>query len=213
MNNAIILASKSPRRIELLEKAGFVVTSIPANTEENINPQWGPEETVINLSMEKAQAVRNVLKQIIGDSNNDYVNFPSNYSALTAVLSEDLPIIAADTIVYLDNIIGKPRDKDDALSILMKLSGKEHKVYTGVIILSLLDGSRKISFVDETSVFFKEYSPHDIEDYLNTDEPYDKAGAYAIQGYFGRFIDHIEGDYSNVMGLPIPRLLEELKNF
>lgn len=188
MQKSIILASKSPRRIELLEKAGFDVIVMPADIDEYVDPALAPEEVVKSLALQKATAVKDA-----------------------CTFSTDAPIIAADTIVYLDEIIGKPAHRADAEKILMHLSGKEHQVYTGVAILSLLD-DEKIVFAEKTSVFFKPYTLEDLQEYLDTDEPYDKAGAYAIQGYFGQFIDRIDGDYSNVMGLPVDAVIQHLQN-
>ena len=188
MNKDIILASSSPRRIELLTKEGFNIQVIPAHIEEKTDPNLGPEDTVISLALQKTQAVA------------DSADNPTG-----------LPVIGADTIVYLNKIIGKPKDRDDALNILMELSGKEHQVYTGVAILKPGDGKlESTTFAEKTSVWFKDYSLEDISDYLDSEEPYDKAGAYAIQGYFSRFIDHIDGDYDNVMGLPVTALLKHL---
>ena len=187
MDKRIVLASSSPRRIELLKREGLQITVIPADIDESLPDDIGPEEAVKSLALKKASYVANTVS--------------------TDVLSS-VPIIAADTVVYLNSIIGKPRSREDALRILMDLSGKEHYVYTGVAIIT----SKQKVFCEETRVVFKDYSPADLEDYLSTEEPYDKAGAYAIQGYFSRFIDHIDGDYDNVVGLPVTRLLQELQN-
>ena len=186
MEKKIILASKSPRRIELLTKAGFDVDVKPADIDEIVEPGLKPHEVVMSLAKQKAHAVRNAV-----DVGNDI-------------------IVAADTIVYLDEIIGKPTGREDAEKILMHLSGKSHQVYSGVAILT---SNAEVIFAERTDVFFKKYTADDIQDYLDTEEPYDKAGAYAIQGYFGRFIDHIEGDYDNVMGLPMNSLLKMLAPF
>ena len=186
MEKKIILASKSPRRIELLTKAGFDVVVKPADINEVVDPELKPHEVVMSLAKQKAYAVR------------DSINPGSDI------------IIAADTIVYLDEIIGKPIDRADAERILMCLSGKEHRVYSGVAILS---PNAEVIFFFFFDVFFKSYTVEELQEYLDTDEPYDKAGAYAIQGYFGRFIDHIEGDYDNVMGLPVNSLIRYLKPY
>ena len=186
MEKKIILASKSPRRIELLTKAGFDVDVKPADIDEIVEPGLKPHEVVMSLAKQKAHAVRNTV-----DVGNDI-------------------IVAADTTVYLDEIIGKPTGREDAEKILMHLSGKSHQVYSGVAILT---SNAEVIFAERTDVFFKKYTADEIQDYLDTEEPYDKAGAYAIQGYFGRFIDHIEGDYDNVMGLPMNSLLKMLAPF
>ena len=198
MKKCIILASSSPRRIELLEKAGFDITVSPSDIDEIVNEDLSPEELVMDLAKQKAHAVK---EKLLSEGQD-----------ITS------PIVAADTIVYLGRVIGKPKDRNDALAILMELSGKHHSVYTGVCIISpdpaSDDSPTRLSercFSDHTKVYFKSYTPEDLTDYLNTDEPYDKAGAYAIQGYFGRFIDHIDGDDDNVMGLPVTRLIAELQ--
>ncbi len=222
MKKKVILASGSPRRVELIKKAGFDPIIIPANIEESVPSGLSPEETVMHLAFQKASAVRRMLGGMMGMMNDvsEKADINDQETIRTSLLSENLPIIGADTIVYFDEevndnastsgIIGKPKDRDDALDILMALSGKPHKVYTGVAILPLLSSQEDQIFFDETTVFFKSYTPDDLQEYLDTDEPYDKAGAYAIQGYFGRFIDHIEGDYDNVMGLPVTKLVEHL---
>ena len=118
-------------------------------------------------------------------------------------------VIAADTIVeYEGKIIGKPKSKEDAKQMIEAISGRKHRVYTAVCIYNSIVKSYE-SFVEETSVEVAELSDEEIEDYLDKKEPYDKAGAYAIQGYFSRYIVGIEGDYYNVMGLPIGRLYRE----
>ena len=215
----IILASKSPRRIELLTKAGFDVEVVPANINEVIAPGLAPADVVKKLALQKASAVRRELDEKRANIEKE------------EICDNDI-IVAADTIVYLDGIIGKPNDREDAEKILMDLSGKTHQVYTGVAIIytgeakecaactkgcpsSCAKKARKnaryaLVFSERTDVFFKSYTLDEIQDYLDSDEPYDKAGAYAIQGYFGRFIDHIDGDYNNVMGLPVDALIEKL---
>lgn len=119
-------------------------------------------------------------------------------------------VIAADTVVTLEGqIIGKPRSTDDARHILEQLSSHTHSVLTGVALIRLPDGERR-NFVETTNVHFSPLSPEEITRYLDTDEPYDKAGAYAIQGRAGRYIQRIEGCYFNVVGLPLARLSMEL---
>lgn len=204
MKRTIILASGSPRRIELLRNSGFDPIVIPANIEETIDESLSPDELVQSLAFQKADSVRSIISDMIGLPSSGEPNIIGDELQLfnsTELLSGNPLIIGADTIVYLNGkIIGKPINKDDAISILMDLMGKEHQVYTGVAMLPLR--GENMIFSERTSVFFKEYTVEDLEEYLNTDEPYDKAGAYAIQGYFARFIDHIEGDYENVIGLP-----------
>lgn len=229
MNKKIILASKSPRRIELLKKAGFDVVVIPADIDEYVDPELSPNEVVKTLALQKARAVRDMLLSSTTPENDN----PCSTSPSCSESNMPAPILAADTIVYLNQIIGKPTDRNDAEKILMKLSGKVHQVYTGVAIIypktdNKIEGCNSgctgckmrcannprnkaghaLIFSERTNVFFKSYTKEEIQDYLDTDEPYDKAGAYAIQGYFGQFIDHIDGSFSNVMGLPVERLLD-----
>ena len=164
-----ILASGSPRRRELLEMLGVPDLTIrPAKGPERATPGAGPEQTVRELSLHKAQEVAQTCAP------------------------EDI-IIAADTIVYLDGaILGKPRDHDDAVRMLTALSGREHIVYTGVAVRS--------------AVHFRPLTSGEIERYIATGEPMDKAGAYGIQGRGALFVAHLDGDYFNVMGLPLCRL-------
>jgi len=183
----IVLASGSPRRRELLEKIGiegFVV--LPDTSEEAITPGLTPEEQVIKLSVQKAQ-------NVAGSCNAD-----------------DL-IIAADTIVYLgEEPLGKPETEKDAELMLKKLSGCKHQVYTGV---TLLKGQKLISTAEKTDVYFREVTENEIKEYVKTGEPMDKAGSYAAQGKAAVFVERIEGDFFNVMGLPLCKLSTMLKEF
>ena len=122
---------------------------------------------------------------------------------------KDFVVISADTIVAIEGkILGKPKDKSDAIQMLKSLSGRKHSVYTAVFVYNSLKDSYE-SFVEDTPVEVASLSSEEIEDYLEKKEPYDKAGAYAIQGYFSRYIVGIEGDYYNVMGLPVGRLYRD----
>ena len=193
MNSKYILASGSPRRIEMMKNHGFNPEILPADIEENIPVNHGMKDTVMFLSLKKAQWVRE--KYL-----NDYPD------------ADDHTIIAADTIVYYDGeIMGKPKDFDDGFNMLSKLNGKCHQVATGVTILDLLSGEGK-TFVEVTDVYFKKYTDEWLIDYLHTDEAYDKAGGYAIQGQFAECIDHFDGDYNTVIGFPWDRILKELKD-
>ena len=175
-----ILASGSPRRRELLEMLGVPDLTIrPATGPERATPGAGPEQTVRELSLHKAQEVAQTCAP------------------------EDI-IIAADTIVYLDGaILGKPKDHDDAVRMLTALSGREHIVYTGVAVLR---GGELRQAAEQTAVRFRALTPAEIERYIATGEPMDKAGAYGIQGRGALFVAHLDGDYFNVMGLPLCRL-------
>ena len=176
----IILASQSPRRRELLERmglAGFRVVS--PDVDEHMEEDLPPAQLVCRLSQRKARAVR----EQVGD--------------------EGL-IIAADTVVALDGaVLGKPADELAAFKMFSTLSGVRHQVYTGLTVLR--GGEEHIEY-EVTDVSFRELTQGEIEDYIRTGEPMDKAGAYGIQGYGALFISGIQGDYYNVMGLPVCRL-------
>ena len=183
----IVLASGSPRRLELLKKIGIEDFTVMADTsEEIITPGLSPEEQVIKLSLQKA---RNV----------------------AVMCNEDDIIIAADTIVYLeDKPLGKPDSKTDAVEMLKELSGRRHSVYTGVTIIS---EDKQISHAERTDVSFREISDSEIKAYVETGEPLDKAGSYAAQGRAAVFVERIVGDFFNVMGLPLCKLSQMLKEF
>ena len=184
----IILASQSPRRRELLTQIGLKFEVIPSTVEEVIT-SINPVEVVQELAQQKARDVANV--------------------AAKETPKESLLVIGADTIVvYEGKILGKPEDKEDAVRMLAMLQGKEHSVYTGV---ALLTGEQEIIFAEETRVQMCPMTPEEILWYVNTGEPMDKAGAYGIQGLCARFIRQIQGDYNNVVGLPVGRIYQELK--
>lgn len=180
-----ILASASPRRKQLLEWAEIDFEVMAAHSDESFPPHLAAEEVAIHIAQHKARAVRDK----IGNAR---------------------PIIAADTIVVLENeIIGKPSDRQDAINILSKLSGKTHKVITGVAII----GAEEEYFADVTEVEFNQLSQKEIEFYIDKYQPYDKAGAYAIQEWIGVIgIKRINGDFYNVMGLPVSKVVQALKN-
>jgi septum formation protein len=183
----IILASTSPRRRELLEKTGIVFEIVPSSYEEDVSLNMSPAELVIFLSKGKAEDVSN-----------------KNPGAV---------IIGADTIIAFDNkVLGKPHTKENAKETLSMLGGKKHSVVTGFTIIEK-SANKSVSKAVETKVYFKNLTDKEIEDYINTGEPLDKAGAYAIQGIGKKLIEKIEGDYSNVMGLPVLNVLETLKEF
>jgi len=183
----IILASGSPRRKQLLELAEIPFEIIVSYVEESFPQEFSPSQTAMHVAENKAVAVQRSL-------NN----------------SNKQTILAADTLVVLeDEILGKPADRKEAINILKKLSGKTHKVITGVCILS---SSNRIIFSEETEVEFKPLSKKQIEYYVDNYQPYDKAGAYAIQEWIGAIgINCIKGDFYNVMGLPVSRVVEELQ--
>lgn len=182
--NKIILASQSPRRKQLLEWAEIKFDIIVSETDETFPPDLSFEEAVIHIARNKALAV---------ETRNP----------------EGLPILAADTIVVCEGeILGKPVNREEAITMLQKLSGRMHKVITGVTILF---DNREISFADTTSVHFHAITEEQVSYYVDHYQPYDKAGAYAIQEWIGvTGIKSINGDFYNVMGLPVSRVIQEL---
>jgi septum formation protein len=191
----IILASQSPRRKMLLEWAEVDFEVIVKHTDEIVDPELPIEEVPVAIAREKALAVKQELTRWAeGRTEN----------------STHLPILAADTIVVLNNrIIGKPANREEAIQFLMELSGQTHKVITGVVLLT---ANNTFAFADTTSVTFYELTQQQVEYYVNKYEPYDKAGAYAIQEWIGvTGIQSIEGDFYNVMGLPVSRVLQLLR--
>lgn len=181
----IVLASASPRRRELLSMLGVEnFRVIPALGEEIAEPGLSPDALVCALSLAKAQEV-------------------------AAQCPETSLVIAADTVVALDGqIMGKPADKQDAFRMLSSLSGRAHTVYTGVTVLL---GGRVLTAAEQTCVRFREMSAREIRAYIDTGEPMDKAGAYGAQGLGALFVEGIEGDFFNVMGLPLCRLSKMLE--
>lgn len=183
----IILASASPRRKELLERAGVQFEIRPGNGEEHITSNK-PEEIVKELSEQKAMAAV----------------FPAE---------EGTVIIGSDTIVAFEGkVLGKPSDEEDAVKTLLMLQGNTHQVYTGVTVLEYRGGQwRKLVFAERTDVTFYPVSENEIREYVKTGEPMDKAGSYGIQGLFGIYVKGISGEYANVVGLPVGRLFYETK--
>jgi len=180
----LILASASPRRAEILRNAGFTFEVQPAHVDETLLPGEPAEAYVRRVATAKAAAAAKSLEA----------------NASRAV------VIGADTVVVVDGrILGKPADAGHARRMLRLLSGRDHDVLTGLSFLTMPAGAETVH-VESTRVSFLPLSDEDIEDYLLTGEPFDKAGAYGIQGIGGRFISCVEGCYFNVMGLPISRL-------
>jgi septum formation protein len=174
-----ILASNSPRRRELLNMLALDFQVVPSEIEESIPAGEPPELATTDIAMEKAlDAAKRVPQGSI--------------------------VIGADTLVYLDGSpLGKPRDDREAARMLRLLSGRTHRVYTGVAVI---DGDRRLAEYERTDVTFREIDDDEIESYIKTGEPLDKAGAYGIQGWGSLFVERIRGDYYNVVGLPVFRL-------
>jgi septum formation protein len=209
----LILASASPRRRELLTQAGFVFQVHPAHIPEDLIPDEDPIAYVTRLAREKAQAVfdeltaasRNVEKLIPVKGTGFSPYRKQTESTWALALEEFLPralcVLGADTTVTLDDqILGKPENPADAARMLRLLSGRTHRVITGVAVVS--EASTEVA-AEVTSVRFLTLTDEEIAAYIATGEPMDKAGAYAIQGRAARWIPRIEGDYFNVVGLPI----------
>ncbi len=181
----LILASASPRRRELLAQAGFAFEVAPAHIDETRREGEAAKDYVRRLALEKAQLIAE--------------RFP------------EAVVLGADTTVVLgDDILNKPNDLEDARAMLLSLAGRGHKVHTGVAVVSA-GGSQ--SHVETTTVYFRDVSGEELETYLASGDSLDKAGAYGIQGYAARWIPGIEGDFFNVMGLPIAAVVEMLRGF
>ena len=201
-NIRIILASKSPRRKELLENAGFEIVIIPSEAEENIDVKE-PTEMVKTLSYIKAVSVYENIK-------DKKVSVDDTEENLNTDLNENDIVLGADTVVYAGGIIlGKPKNKEDAREMIKMLSGNVHSVFTGFTIVQS-DG-KSVTDYSETKVYVYPMTDEEIEDYISTNEPYDKAGAYGIQGIFGKYVEKIDGDYNNVVGLPVSKIIYTLK--
>ena len=185
----MILASGSPRRIHMMEQKGYRPLVFPTKAEETLPFPMEKETAVMYLAYKKALwAEHHLTDEQKKDSS---------------------VIIAADTIVYKDKIIGKPASEQEAFEILSLLRGNYHYVLTGVCLLLPEKPAGRL-FYETTKVFFKDYTDETLTAYVKTGEPYDKAGGYAIQGTFEKYIDHIEGDYENVIGFPWERIEKEL---
>jgi len=181
----IILASGSPRRREILANTNVKFTVITSDIDEKIFEDEEPTQLVLRLAFEKCMGV--ALK-----NPNDLV-------------------IGADTIVVLDNkILGKPKDEEEAFDMLSKLSNREHQVITGISIVNLANEKKLVDYAI-SNVKFKKLTDQDIKDYISTKECLDKAGSYGIQGYGALLVEEIKGDYFNIVGLPISKLSDILK--
>lgn len=182
----LILASGSPRRRQLLEQIGLTFVVRSSDVDESVSPGLTPAQVVESLSARKGEAV--AAEAAPGDL-----------------------VLSADTVVALDGaILGKPRDRAEAEAMLTALSGRTHQVYTGV---TLLQDGRRLTEHEVTAVTFRPLSPEEIAAYVSTGEPMDKAGAYGIQGLGALLVERLEGDYFNVMGLPLCRLGQMLAQF
>lgn len=183
-----ILASASPRRKELLEKTGIIFDIIPSSIEEKIT-KTKPSDVVLELASQKAA-------DVFGHQDK----------------TSDLTVIGSDTIVvYRDEILGKPADEQEAYDMLSMLADRTHQVYTGVSMIVRKNGvTQTFNFYEKTDVTFYPVAKEDLHTYVASGDPLDKAGAYGIQGPFAIHVKGIQGDYNNVVGLPIGRLYQEM---
>jgi septum formation protein len=182
-----VLGSASPRRIDMFRDHGYDPVVVPSKSDESVPMPMSPVETTLFLALKKALSVKEQL------TNKEQPTI----------------IITADTIVYQDEILGKPEDRADAHRILSKLNNNSHSVITGVALMRT-DIPYCRLFAEESVVTFHPYEMAELEDYLDTPEAYDKAGAYAIQGTFGKYVKSFTGDMKNIMGLPWDALMREL---
>jgi len=186
MTENLILASSSPRRAELLRLLGLDFEVIPSHLDETSRNGEAPPDHVLRLSREKAARIADLFPEVL--------------------------VLGADTVVVIDSqVLGKPKTEEEARDMLSMLSGREHIVYTG---FSLVQKQRdlRVSQVVQSAVLFKDIPEDEISWYVNSEEPYDKAGGYAVQGMGAFFIREIRGSYTNVMGLPLSEVVETLKN-
>lgn len=184
----IYLASASPRRQELLTQIGVAFHFLPQNIVEDVVPGESPVEHANRLALAKAEA-----------------------GWQSSQRTENLPVLGADTVVVVDNIIlGKPKDQADAMKMLALLSGRTHEVITAI---ALVKGERAVTKTSISRVTFRVITAEEAEAYWHTREPADKAGGYAIQGRGAIFIQHIEGSYSGIMGLPVYETFQVLQGF
>ena len=219
MNKKIILASASPRRRELLTQIGLDFDIVVSETEEKIT-STEPAKVVEELSAQKAEAVWEKLCSTTASqgsvTNAERLDegsevFESEQTSGETTIT-DIIVLGADTVVACDGkILGKPADTEAAAAMLTMLQGRGHEVYTGVTILYEQNGERKtLTFHEKTIVHFYPMTDAQIREYVATGDPMDKAGSYGIQGFCARYIRGIEGDYNNVVGLPVGRVYQEL---
>ena len=184
MKHDFILASASPRRKEILMKAGYLFQIIPSEYDEKVNGLIYTDDLIENCAFQKALEVKNRIKS-------------------------DIPIVSADTVVVFENVIlGKPQNKDEAVETLLKLSNNTHFVATSICILT---DDLVIKYTQKTNVSFKKISLNDAIKYVEIDNPLDKAGSYGIQDKNFKFIDNIQGEYDNVVGFPLKLFQEKFR--
>ncbi len=186
----IILASASPRRIEMFRDNGIEVKVMPADIDETLPEGIKAADAVMFLALKKALHIE---KKLVDEDGQGRL------------------IVAADTVVFEDGILGKPADENDAFEMLKLLRGRSHYVATGVAVIEAGGSYRKV-FYDRTEVEFTDYSDDEIRAYIATGEPMDKAGAYAIQGGFGKYVKEYRGSYKNIVGFPWEKFEREISD-
>jgi len=197
----IILASGSPRRRQLLVQVGIPCQVIVSGADESI--EGPPDYQVRELALRKAGAVQELVETEAAKNSADRCTTTNSPGGAPV-------IIAADTLVYIDEIaLGKPSSPEDAFAMLKSLAGRAHTVYTGVAILK---GAKAISFVDTAKVYFRKLSDDEIRAYIATGEPFDKAGSYGVQDRGALLVDRVEGDYFTVVGLPVAKVAVALRD-
>lgn len=191
----LILGSSSPRRVELLGKLGLDFEKMSPDVDETLTGSYSPEEFVRKIALKKAKSL------VENNFSSDLI---------------DKVLLTADTVVVLGSkVIGKPKSKDEAREVLKELSGRTHSVYTGICYTYKEPKKDQIVYeeaVTKTQVLFKKLGEEEIESYIATDEPYDKAGAYAIQGNSSFMVKEIKGSFTNVVGLPLAEVSDKLKD-
>jgi septum formation protein len=192
MTPKLILASESPRRRELLKKAGYNFDVVPSKVSEIPNKNLNARDQILDISQRKARAA---------------------FAQLSTLKTEPLVVLAADTEVIFENSpLGKPQSPEDAYRILRLLSGLPHQVITGVTVIDSRSG-KEVSQSETTSVYFRQLSDAEIWEYIHTGEPMDKAGAYGIQGGGGKFVERYEGPFDNIVGLPMDLVRKMLEPY
>ncbi len=212
-NTKVILASGSARRKEIFEAHGITPVIMPMDVDETLPDGISPDDAVMYLALKKGLACE---AEVTEDGAVSSADTASDADTMSDADSEHALIVSADTIVYANDIyadrwciMGKPKDEDDAWRMLSSIRGTAHKVMTGVAILCPAQGLKRV-FCDIKDVYVDDISDEDLKEYISSGEPFGKAGGYAIQLGFGKFIDHIEGDYENVVGFPYDHCLSEL---
>lgn len=208
----LILASNSPRRKDLLAGLGLSFSIIPSRFEEDMTIRLKPAELVVSLASSKAQDVAG--RMPAEDAvDNEAASLPAGDTAGSITAGTRALILGADTIVVLnDQVLGKPVSKQDACRMLAVLSGQCHQVYTGIAIVELPSRMIRTSY-EVSNVYFRRLEEAEIESYVATGEPMDKAGAYALQGIGSAFVEKIEGCFTNIIGISVPAVVAMLRQF